>query len=183
MAGLFRESYDEWLVNLANNWLSNNRNVSYKKLLRFLNSVYFSWTIDMDENRAADGVDFRLRYADSHPDVTYRDVYLYLNHKCTVLEMMVALAARCEEQIVGNLERGLMPDRWFMRMLSSMHLIDMDDEHYDEFVINAIIRNFLDRNYKEDGEGSLFWLDYPCGDMRTVEIWRQMAWYLNETNY
>jgi len=37
----------------------------------------------------------------------------------------------------------------------------------------------MDREYSYNGEGGLFAVQHPRRDMRTVELWWQMCWYIN----
>ena len=53
----------------------------------------------------------------------------------------------------------------------------MDDIRFDERYVDEVIDIFLNREYAENGEGGLFTVN-GYEDMRTVEIWYQMCWYL-----
>ena len=59
---------------------------SFRKLLVYLHSREFTYTLNMDSNRAQDGIDLRERY---YGDSTIKG-------PCSVLEMMLALSIRCE---------------------------------------------------------------------------------------
>jgi hypothetical protein len=48
--------------------------------------------------------------------------------------------------------------------------------------VNQILTNLVERTYQKNGKGGLFPLKQPAKDQRRVEIWYQMAAYLNE-NY
>ena len=63
----------------------------------------------------------------------------------------------------------------------NLGLGSMDDRGYDEGEKKKIINRFLDRKYDRNGKGGLFTVkDRPSIDMRNIEIWYQMSWYLNE---
>lgn len=156
---------------------------SYHKLLRFLHSIEFSYIIPMDGNREADGIDLRYRfgYENSYKDsviATYLD-----NRPCSVLEMMIALAIRCEENIMDDPDVGDRTGLWFWGMIDNLGLKGMNDINYDEQYTNKIIKRFLSRNYKRNGEGGLFTVKKSGRDLRNVEIWYQMCWYLDEFVY
>ena len=88
-----RNAYFEWIVNL----LCDGRfaeGISYRKLLTLLHSIEFRYSIDRDENRAIDGIDLRYYYSFTNG---YDDLSEFLEGPCSVLEMMVALAIKCEE--------------------------------------------------------------------------------------
>ena len=55
----------------------------------------------------------------------------------------------------------------------------MNDILYDERVVVSTIHRFLDREYEFDGHGGLFVIKDTDVDLRGVEIWHQMCWYLD----
>ena len=75
---------------------------------------------------------------------------------------------------VGN-RTGL----WFWEMISSLGLKSMSDAQFDETVVDQATVRFMDRRYKRNGQGGLFTVEHCKYDMRTVEIWWQMNWYLD----
>ena len=65
-------------------------------------------------------------------------------------------------------------------MLCSLGLTHMRDNVYDEMYVDRVITRLLTRSYESNGVGGLFTVEHPRRDMRLVEIWYQMCWYLNE---
>ena len=55
----------------------------------------------------------------------------------------------------------------------------MNDKNYDEKIANNIIYNFLERQYKPNGKGGLFYIRNCEEDLRNVSIWTQLCWYLD----
>lgn len=169
------QEYFDWMYNLV-----CDSRMPYQKLLMYLHTVEFTYSIPMDDNRAVDGVNLRYRFAyenDYHPAM----IAEYIDRgPCSVLEMMVALAHRCEEQIACDQEYGDRTKQWFMAMIRSLGLENMTNASFDEYHTSRIIFRFLNREYKPNGEGSLFTVNQYRRDMRLVEIWYQMCWYLNE---
>ena len=51
---------------------------------------------------------------------------------------------------------------------------------FDEKTIEKHLDIFMNRKYRRNGAGGLFTLKFPPRDMRMVEIWYQMCWYLDE---
>lgn len=149
----------------------------YQLLLGKLYHTQFVWLIKNDKNRAEDGEDLRVLYSEE-TEQDYRTVRMSLNFSCTILEMMVALAWRCENQIMEDLFVGLRVGRWFKAMLKSMGLIYETDDLLDDGYTDYIIDSFLDRTYEFNGDGGLFKVDDPPEDMRKLEIWYQMNLYL-----
>lgn len=173
-----KNRYFEWMYQLVSGKGTVGRS-SYRMLLRHLDSISFRYTLPMDGNRAEDGIDLRYRFGrDNSYDQTLIAAYLD-DHPCSVLEMMVALALRCEEDIAYDPELGDRTYVWFSAMIDSMGLTDMDDYNYDERTVDRAISTMLDRSYARSGEGGLFTV-HSRRDMRIVEIWYQMCWYLDE---
>lgn len=153
---------------------------SYRKLLKFLHTVDFYYSVPLDSNREADGIDLRYRfgYENSYGESM---IAVYLdNRPCSVLEMMTALAIRCEQSIMDDPDIGDRAGQWLWNMLVNLGLEGMDDEHYDEDYTDKVVRRFLNREYKRNGEGGLFTVNHSGRDLRDVEIWYQMCWYLDE---
>lgn len=173
------EKYFEWLVGLICDGGYGGRG-SWFRLLRLLHETEFAYSNPMDENRAADGCDLRRRF-DYEEEMCCFEEFRFM--PCTVLEMMVALAVRCEEHIMANPEKGNRTGKWFFDMVYSLGLIEMDDDHFDRFFCQGIVSRFLRHEYARDGHGGLFTLKYRDVDMRQVEIWYQAMWYLNEVIY
>lgn len=178
-------SIDE-LDNLYFNWLyqlvcndSYSLRTSHRKLLMRLHSINFTWIIDMDANRAYDGILLRKRFEyEFSLESSTMDLY-FGDRPCSVLEMMIALALACEENIMDDPNYGDRTGQWFWSMIVSLGLGGMTDQKYNRKEIDDVIFRFLTRNYDRDGKGGLFTLP-NCGvDVRDMEIWSQMCWYLN----
>jgi hypothetical protein len=93
--------------------------------------------------------------------------------------MLVALALRCEENIMDDPDMGNRTGQWFWIMISNLGLGAMRDSRFNERRAEVVIDRLLSRDYEPDGEGGLFTVKGCKHDMRTVEIWHQMCWYLN----
>jgi len=172
---ILKKEYFNWMCGLVN---SDRR--PYKMLLRHLHHRDFYYILEMDGNRAADGVDLRYRFAYENK-YEYPMVAHYLdNVECSVLEMMVALALRCEDDYTGDPEIGNRTGQWFFEMIESLGLSSMTDRRFDEEYVDKAIDIFLDREYKRNGEGGLFTIKNSHRDMRNAEIWYQMCWYLDD---
>ena len=168
------DDYFEWLCELIN-IERFSKQLTYRKLLMRLHNVEFTWFIPHDDNRADDGVQLRRRYALIRDDMRLAN---YILGPCSVLEMMVALAIRCEENIMDDALMGNRTGHWFWGMVHRLGLSRMTDARFDrDYVDNALAR-FLNREYEPNGEGGLFTIKHCMDDMRTVEIWCQLSWYL-----
>ena len=168
--------YFEWLYNYVCKGRVHET-VSYRKLFEFLHQVEFTFCISNDINRARDGVDLRYRFAMLEDDET---ILMALEGPCSVLEMMVALAIRCEETIMDDTRYGDRTGQWFWNMMSNLGIGLMTDDIFDQDVVEDIIYRFLDRNYAPDGKGGLFYIKGCEDDLRDFEIWVQLCWYLDK---
>ena len=65
-------------------------------------------------------------------------------------------------------------------MIVSLGLGRMIDAKYDRKEVDYVIDRFLKRRYDRDGKGGLFTVKNPDRDMRGVDIWYQMCFYLRE---
>ena len=101
------------------------------------------------------------------------------NRPCSVLEMLIALAFRCEEHIMQDSDAGDRMGQWFWNMIVNLGLGSMSDSRFDAAYTDDVIFRFMDRKYKRNGEGGLFTVERCKCDMRSVEIWYQMNWYLD----
>ena len=155
------------------------KTLSYEKLLRYLNDVDFDYIIDMDGNRAEDGTDLRYRFAYEN-DYDGRLIAAYLDdHPCSILEMMIALALRCEEHIMSDPDVGDRTGQWFWNMIVSLGLGNMTNTKFDVEYVDYVIDRFLYRKYERNGRGGLFIVENTNKDLRTIEIWYQMCLYLD----
>jgi hypothetical protein len=168
------DEYFEWLCELIDIKRFSKR-VSYRKLLMHLHNIEFTWFIPRDDNRADDGIQLRRRFALARDDISLQR---YLRGPCSVLEMMVALAVRCEEWIMDDAAMGNRIGQWFWGMLNNLGLSSMNDSKFDRDYVDDVIARLLNREYEPDGRGGLFTVRNCDRDMRTVEIWCQLSWYL-----
>lgn len=153
---------------------------SYLDLLSQMHNVIFTYSIPMDENRYLDGVDLKKTFLwENNLDNSYLEC---LGNECSLLEMMVALSCRCETSIMSNPEYGNRTWMWFHIMLENMGLLDMTNEYYDRRYIAERISVLLERRYDYDGTGGLFKVPNTQYDMRRIEIWAQLNWFLDTIN-
>jgi hypothetical protein len=169
------ERYFHWICHIAMNGEAGN----YQKLLHYLYNKNYRYTHPRDANRESDGIDLRYRFGYLN-GIALPEITCELDDKpCSVLEMMVALAIRCEENILLDFEIGDRTYEWFQDMLKSLG-VDQNDDEFNYSYVDSTIEHFLDRDYAPDGCGSLFHLRHPPDDMRRAEIWYQAMWWIDE---
>lgn len=172
------DPYFDWMYRLVVDDRYSNK--SYRRLFHKLHDTEFAYTIPMDGNRAEDGIELRYRFGREqgyHDAVIANCIDI---RPCSILEMMIALAIRCEEHLMDDPDIGNRTGQWFWSMIVSLGLGSMSDARFDPVRVDDILDRFLDREYEVDGRGGLFTIRSPRFDMRSMEIWYQMNCYLNE---
>lgn len=169
-----RDDYFGWLYHMMCD--TRHGSISYRKLLKCLHGIEFVPPTERDINRAEDGVDLRYRYSYYNG---LGNVPRELDGPCSMLEMVAALAIRCEDDIMENEEIGNRTSQWFWYMLINLGLGAMHDDRFDDEYVYDRVDKFLNKEYAPDGKGGLFTIRNCDVDLRNVEIWTQMCWYLN----
>lgn len=169
------KEYFEWLSDIVAHDLYSG-DITYHQLLTRLHQIKFRYILPMDENRSEDGKDLRYRYL---LEYGYHNEPMN-GEECTVLEMLVALALRCEETIMDDASIGNRTKQWFWSMINNLGLGGMMDGQYDESKVDYCINRFLNREYASDGTGGLFTIHDCSFNLRDMEIWTQLNWYLSK---
>lgn len=172
---MIRNQYYRWLCEK----IFSSKRRHYKRLVKYLHGVPFTYTIRFDENRAEDGFDLRIRFAYEKDYDTKYVLDDMGDDPCSVLEMMVALAIRCEDQIMQDPDIGDRTGKWFWVMVDSSGLNKLTDANFNSYEADTIINRILNRDYGPCGEGGLFYIPRCGRDLRQVEIWYQLYWYLD----
>lgn len=170
-----RQEYFEWMYRTVCDGRFAKEN-SYRELLTYLDSVDYFWIIPDDSNRAADGEEgLRWRFLyESNIDYPTDE----LDGTCSVLEMILALAYRCEE-IMDDASIGDRTVQWFWNMINNLGLGGMTDRRFDLIYVEETVDRFLNRGFEPDGHGSLFVVRNCDVDLRDVKMWTCMLWYLD----
>jgi hypothetical protein len=135
----------------------------------------FIYFVGNDCNRAEDGLSLRVEF--EHDNGIINDI----DDECTVLEMFVKLAIRCDEDVMYDAEYGNRVDKWFWEFLDGLGLTKFNNRNYVSEDVDRILDDFNNRHYgKKGGRGCAFEVRKPLRDMSTTEIWYQMMWWLNE---
>lgn len=164
-------SYFDWLYDKV---CSHKYGIKkeYYNLFHLLYSTEFTWTIEMDSNRAADGATLRYIYAtDIYGDIMVKEI---LSSKpINVLEVLIALSDRLDREYSGDPVTGSKAYKWFWLMIKNMDLYIFYDGHFNPSVVKHHINRMLNREYSYDGKGGLFYSKNPDKDFRDLEIWSQ----------
>jgi hypothetical protein len=155
----------------------------YSNLLAFLFHIEFYWRdeFDTDEARAVDGKRLRRQFL-SEQGID-PESYI-LQGPCKVLEMLVALAQRAEFTMYDPW-KGDRTYKWFWIFMKNLGLDYLTNDKCTseaENYVHMVITRWLDRRFDSNGNKSPFPIKKRSEDMRKVDIWYQMQWYLAE-NY
>ena len=171
------KEYFNWLYTLmcGNDTFKAN---SFSALLSRLYDREFTWIICNDSNRAEEGINLRYRFAmDRH--YRYSGVKIAIKGPCNMLEMIAALAIRCEENIMDDPLIGDRTTQWFWSMINSLGLSTMYGNMFDPDYIDDVLTKFMNRDYSPNGKGGLFTIKNYTTDLRSAEIWYQLCCYLD----
>ena len=179
------ERYFDWLYSQIGAVTDANPNHSYILLAEQLHAMPFVWTIPNDDNRGVDGKDLRQEFLNgTHAVVNPTS----LQDPCTMLEMLLALARRCEFDGDGLCIADTVGD-WFWLLMDNVGLRGFTDAAYmyamraSQMAVESIVMNLINREYAPDGtNGGLFPLLRPGTDQRKVEICYQMNAFLLENS-
>lgn len=176
MNDIFWGPYFDRLCGSVNYELSVDDN-KYGKLLRYLHLRKFDVDTKghpLDANRIYDAIDMRNAFY-KELDI---DKYDDSSSGCSMLEMMVSLAQRCE-RIIADPDLHEVAPKMFWKMIENLGLKEFTDDKFNKPEAEKIIYKFLTRQYESNGKGGLFYLKDITDDLRTVDIWIQANWYLN----
>ena len=146
----------------------------YNALLEALYTTAFEPIVPLDDNRACDGISLRHEYfLQTGLDILNPDC------ACSMLEMMVALAIRLENEYMSNTAYGDRTSNWFWMMITNLGLGNMTNDKFDHELFASIMTTFMNNHYTYDGQGGLFYIKNTSEDLRVHQIWTQMMWWQN----
>jgi hypothetical protein len=168
-------AYFKWLYSLV---VHSSLDRDYWLLCTDLHKKEYHWTVPNDDNRGADGLQFRDDFSLEYFG-TVIDWYL---GPATFFEVLVGLAHRMSEIMDAGEERI---DYWFLILLTNLNFNNFIDDWYlyeEQAIVKETMDRVLDRGYSRTGKGGLFPLKPKRDrkDQRLVEIWYQMQAFLQE---
>ena len=139
---------------------------SYFRLCQELSKIEFLWHHPMDENRAIDGLELRSDF--EYETGEYLDKTSGLMPRCTIFEMLAALAIRCENQLMYSPSLGNRTSKWFFEFLDNLDLKP------NSRVYSSIAEDII--------HGNTFPLKNSQPVQNGEQIWKQLSAYIKE-NY
>lgn len=161
------ELYFKWLVSI----IDDGDTEDFTDLLRYLYSREFTWTIDFDSNRAAYGLELRNKFIYDN-DYGERMSKYMPDGPCSVLEMMIGLAISAESVVGDSVD-------WFWFFIKNLGLKDCRNDNFSQIAVSRKIDIFLNRQFRPDGKGGLIYIRNSENDLRKIEIWYQVMFYIN----
>lgn len=152
-------------------------------LLRLFDTPFY-WdkeTNPLDKNRAEDGKKLRLIFCqETGESMDALDIL-----PCSVLEMLVGLAKRMDEELLRDPEEGDRIWYWFDIMLDHLNLLSFTDALFfeggwTEEMVDARVIKWMHRRYGRNGIGSLFPLRSGISWQEKMDIWMQMNQWIIE---
>lgn len=145
----------------------------YSSLLKLLMETDFLWVLTRDRNRAEDGLELRSLFEEETGEDCLRD------GPCSVLEMLIALSIRCDQELLYDPEKGDRTWKWFRMMLENLKLTDFSNANFDEEGASEVLSEWMNRNYGQNGQNCLFPIPKTATKLRRMELWNQLNWYIN----
>src|SRR4029077_5304027 len=148
MKNQVEQRYFEWLISQID--IRGTR--TFYELFEMLFIIEFVWTVPHDDNRLQDGLDLRTEFLNGQK--------IHWDKGATVLERLIALSRRLAFTAGGRAED------WAWQLLANLRLTKMTDpltENKARKVTN-ILETLIWRQYREDGLGGFFPLNWPDKD-------------------
>lgn len=154
----------------------------YQSLFCVLTERAFVSKVFHDDNREVDGLKMRDKFAKEELGGNYDFWVGILPEECLIIEVLIGIAYRMEWEFLHDEEIGNRTGEWFWELLKNIGLNEQDDLNFDENYVQMRLSILVDRTYESDGRGGLFPLRRPPHgiDVRDVELWYQMNWYISE---
>lgn len=173
MSSALAEEYLHWLEPQIKDEYGAPGTPVYWDLVNALHDKEFTWSVPNDDNRLVDGLELRAEFCFSqHVRV---DALRSLG-PCSFLEVLIGLSRRL------SFHAGGQAPVWAWQLLNNLGLTDLADplsrRHYRQVsdILDVVIR----REYSPNGHGGLFPLIDTDEDQTQVELWYQMAEYIDE---
>lgn len=164
---LWERGYFKWLCGLV------ECPEEYVTLLQCLDGEEFRFSVELDGNRAVDGVMLREEYGGAENVRRFGP--------CTVLEMLIGTLRRADDEYVIDPEIELSVE-WFWETLAQMDLLRFADpmglsygRAWDVRDVRKRVDRAMDREYDRDGADGFWYVPGARSDWRKMDLWGQLA--------
>ena len=182
------DAYYDWLtekIGIANSdgeFLNDIYSWSLKKLFNTEFKIRDEKRVETgsyDIDRACDGLYLRDLFSECI-EVSNDFWHGLIFSECSILEMMIALSVRMDNNYLFEPEVGERSALWFWNMFENLGLMEYDNDRFDDQEVSDILKIFVNRQYSSDGNGGLFTIRDPRFDARKYDIWSQMTRWISE---
>lgn len=155
----------------------------YDILVTTMSVMPFTYVVDMDSNRMWDGLYLRNIFYDDHAAFEGE-----LTQECSLLEALVGLAYRMSFDVFSDM--GKSTADWFWEFMENLgatfytdavlegRFVDSEENYRGELI--DLLKGFMDRTYKDTRHGNVFKYKRDRKDIKQVELWYQMHYYIEE---
>lgn len=172
--------YLRWLAPQIRSDSDGHPGRTYFGLLDIMFEKEFVELVPNDSNRIGDGLDLRVEFC-REINLSRREVAAFLDKEqphppCSFLEVLIGLSRRLA------FNAGGIPEGWAWTLMNNLTLHRITDPIGRGKFRRArdIMDVCINRQYSPDGVGGFFPLLHPLEDQTRIEIWYQMAAYINE---
>lgn len=172
--------YLRWLCAQIRGDRDGNPNRTYDGLCVIMYETEFIELVPNDGNRIGDGLDLRVEFCQQQ-GFAKRRIGDFLakegpNPPCSFLEVLIGLSRRLAWNAGGSAEG------WAWELMCNLTLHRLGDPvgRTRARKIHRILEGCIRREYDPDGRGGFFPLEQPLEDQRKVELWYQMAAFIDE---
>lgn len=168
-------NYGDWLVKLV-----GFERKGYDNLMELMHMTPFTYTVERDRNRASDGQYLRGQYFD---EVRVGYAGQFDRYDASVLEVLVALAIRLDNEYIGDPGEGH-PEEIFWEMLENLGFDTPKarNAHFRMHYCYEILVYWMERRYDRRGTGGVFPMRKTRRNQKKLELWDQAMEYVSE-NY
>lgn len=148
----------------------DNKTRRYSLLLEYLYHTPFEFNehFELDEDRIKIGIEMRENWAFSELTRDARDEFLEdFGPGISALEFFVSMAKTISDILYFDPKWG----QFFWQMIENLGLDTMNDDEFDQEIVDNILRDLWLRNFKRDGSGGgLFCVPNCKFDMRKLDF-------------
>lgn len=160
--------YVDWLAALVDIDLAR-----YEELIDTLAEMDFIYVLELDASRCADGLRLREEFFDIDP--LAGEWIRMMDKPASVLEVLIGIARRFDDILIDE-DVGDRTRLWFWEFIKNLGITQFSTE----FDIQMIIERWMNREFDENGNGSIFPIKRDPHDQRERSIIYQMSSYIFE---
>lgn len=166
------DDYYNWVV--ADLGVRKRKYVHYKKLLRCLFKITYTWSVPFDENRYSDGMALRYHFCEDNglSERQWKDFYLSIWFPCSVLEMLAAFSKKIAASPYGRDDdfNGFM----FWIFMENLGLLEFDDTNFDENRVKEIVEEWLSGSEMSE----ILPIKIDMSEKNDMDLWKRMTIYM-----